>query len=406
MSYELRAITSDEVAPFRSAVAIGFGGDRKPDGDERFLRLMPLERTVAAFDGDVIVGTLGDFDLHLTVPGGAQLPMAGTTMVTVQPTHTRRGILRAMMRRHLDSAVERGEAVAGLWASEPGIYGRFGFGLATEAHNVKIDRRHLLAPARAEDLQVHVLPATQIPDVVAPYWHAIAVSEGHPGFIDRSEERWRDIAEDPEAHRDGGSSSRHIVVRRGDDVVGYMQYRQKSKWDDGTAVGTVSIVCLVASDVDANLALWAHALDVDLFPHVESPNATTDDPLAYVVNNARAVRRSVTDCLYVRILDVPAALGARRYEHDGEIVIRITDTMDYVAGTYRLTVDAGTPTVSRTDDEAQASMDCRELGSLFLGRRCAALYATTGRIQADADAIATLDDLFATTRAPWCSEDF
>ncbi len=404
MSYELRSITTDEVPAFRTAVALGFGQDYKPDGDDRFRSLMPLERTVAAFEGNVIVGTLGDFDLRLTVPGGAQVPMAGTTMVGVRATHTRRGILRSMIRAHLDSAVDRGESIAGLWASEPGIYGRFGFGLASEMHEVKIDKRHLVQPVPATDLEFAMLSPSDIPAEVAPFWSKIATTRA--GFIDRAQARWHDIMNDPEANRDGASASRHIVVRRNAEVVGYLHYRQKSKWDELVAHGSVSIETLVAADLDAHLALWAYALDVDLFPNVDFWNAAVDDPLAYTVSNARAVRRLVSDALYVRILDLPAALSARSYEHDGSIVVSVDDEMAYAAGTYRVTIVNGTATVEATQDAAQVALGVRELGALYLGRACAGLYATTGHIRGGADDVAVLADIFATSRAPWCPEMF
>lgn len=406
MTYELRAITDDEVSAFRSAMAVGFGSDSKPELDDRFRKLMPLDRTVAAFDGTDVVGTLGDFDLQLTVPGGSQLTMAGTTMVTVRSTDTRRGILRSMMCRHLDNAVERGDAVAGLWASEPAIYGRFGFGLATECHFVTIDRRHLAPPPVADDLRIAVLGADRVAEVMEPFWHELATRPHHQGFIDRDRVRWDDIADDLEVMRNGASAARHVVVERAGQVVGYVKYRQKGKWDDFVPLGTASIGELVALDADAHLALWSHMLTIDLFPHIEYGNAAIDDPLAYVVAAARTVRRVVSDALYVRLLDIPAALGARTYEQDGQLVLKVVDAMGYVDGTYRLTVTAGSAKVERTTEPAGVELDCRELGALYLGRPAAALYAATGRISGDSEAVATLGRLFATSAAPWCSEDF
>ena len=404
MSIALRPITTDEVPTFRSVIAVGFGHDYKPAGDERFLSLMPLERTVAAFDGDEMVATLGDFPLQLTVPGGAQVTMAGTSMVVVQATHTRRGILRAMIRRHLDNAVERGEPVAGLWASEPGIYGRFGFGLASECHDVKIDARHVTAPTTADDVQLSMMPASKIPDVVVPFWHQIANERA--GFIDRGEPRWQDIMNDPEANRDGATAARHVVARRGDDVVGYMEYRQQSKWEEFVSNGSVGISTLVASDTDAHMALWAYALDVDLFPHVSFWNGAIDDPLAYQLRESRTVKKVVSDALYVRVLDVAAALTARSFEQDGQIVFTVTDDMEYINGTYRLTVTEGIAAVEPTTAAADVVLGARELGALFLGRVCADLYSSTGHITGDALAIRTLGQIFATARAPWCPEMF
>jgi len=404
MSFELRAITDDEVPTFRAVMAMGFGHDYKPEGDERFRSMMPLERTVAAYDGDDLVATLGDFPLQLTVPGGVQVDMAGTTMVTVQATHTRQGILRSMIRRHLDNAVERGEPVAGLWASEPGIYGRFGFGMSTECHYVNIDSRHMAKPAVAEGVQLAMLPAEQIHDVVAPYWHQVATERA--GFIDRGAPRWQDIINDPEPNREGGSAARHIIARRDGQVVGYLAYRQHAKWDDFVATGGVAINALVASDVEAHISLWAYALDVDLFPNVSFWDGAIDDPLAYHVRDARAIKRSVADALYVRILNVESALTSRDYERDGQVVFTVTDDMGYADGTFQLTVVDGQASIESTTSQAEVTMGVRELGALYLGRVCADLYTSTGDITGDLDAIRTIGQLFATARAPWCPEMF
>ncbi|HSF87520.1 MAG TPA: GNAT family N-acetyltransferase [Acidimicrobiia bacterium] len=139
----IRPIRESETQRFRSAIARGFGGDSREEDHDRFYEMLPLDRTVGAFDGDEIVGTLGEFDFAITVPGGAQLTMAGTTIVTVRATHRRRGILRDMMQLHLDAAHGRGDPLAGLWASETAIYGRFGFGLCADKHEIDLDTRHV-----------------------------------------------------------------------------------------------------------------------------------------------------------------------------------------------------------------------------------------------------------------------
>jgi len=404
VKYELRSIVEDEVSEFRQAISLGFGGDANPAGHDRFLRMMPLERTVAVFEGDEIVGTLGDFPLVLTVPGGSQLSMSGMTMVGVRATHTRQGILRSMVRKHLDNAVERGDFIAGLWASESGIYERFGFGLSVEFHHTKIDARRLACPVIAPGLDLVKIKPEQLQDVVAPFWGRLASVRA--GFIDRDEERWQDIANDHEYTREGASSSRHIVARRDDEVVGYLHYRQRDKWNDMVADGVIEISTMCAQDTEVLLSLWAFALDVDLFPHVSYWNGPVDDPLAYTVNNARAVSRTINDGLYVRILDVAAALQARTYEVDGQITFQLDDDMGYAAGTYQLTVSNGQGTVAKTESDAEVSLAVRDLGALYLGRACAALYASTGRITGDAAGISRLGQLFVTERAPWCPEMF
>lgn len=404
MSYVLRPITVEEVSAFRSTLSQGFGEDAKADDEEQFLKKMPLERTVGAFDGQEIVGTLGDYKLQLTVPGGAQLAMAGTTMVTVRATHTRKGILRSMMRMHLDSAVERGEPLAGLWASEPVIYGRFGFGMATECHDVKIDTRRLVVDVLHESTEVSMVAPSEVAEAVVPFWDRLTTQR--VGFVSRDSQRWQAIVADPEDHRDGASASRHVVVRRGGDVVGYLEYRQISKWNGFVADGSIVVAMLVGEDTEAERALWSYATNIDLFPNVAYWDGATDDQLAYQVNDARSVQRVLGDALYLRILDLPAALVGRTYEVDGELVVAVADDMGYANGTYRITVAGGQATVTPTEGEADISLDVRELSALYLGRACADGYARSGLIAGSPESVRQLERLFVTARAPWCPEMF
>ncbi len=92
-----------------------------------------------AEEASAIVGGTSAFEFQLTVPG-AIVPAAGVTIVGVLPTHTRRGILKQLMRAQLDDVHERGEPVACLWASEGTIYGRFGYGLAAMCGDIDIER--------------------------------------------------------------------------------------------------------------------------------------------------------------------------------------------------------------------------------------------------------------------------
>ena len=407
MTLEYRSVNDDERTAYFNAVARGFGSD-PPDDDQaaidRFWALMPLERSVAAFDGNEIVGTLGDFALQLTVPGGAAIAMAGTTEVTVRPTHRRRGILREMMQRHLAMAAERGEPVAGLWASEAAIYGRFGFGLATELHEIEFDSRLVEFPPVADDLRTEMVDPADVIDVVAPFWSSVAPRWA--GYVDRGEPRWRDILADPERFRGGATKSRHVVVRRGDQVVGYAAYRQNRRWEASVPKGTVVVQALVAADMHAHRALWHHVTHVDLFPNVEFWDAPVDDPIVWETSNPRVVKRILTDALYVRILDVIASLTARRYERDGEIVLGINDGLGYAAGAFALRVDGGVATVETSNATPDVEMDVRELGALYLGRNAASALRASGLIHGSDDAVLRCSQLFQTAQAPWCPEMF
>jgi len=406
---EFRSVTDDEFATYCATVYRGFGEDMDGDGADdlvdRFRAVLPLERTVAAFDDGAIVGTLGDFALGMTLPGGHQAPTAGTTAVTVAPTHRRRGVLREMMQRHLQMALDRGEPVVALWASEPAIYGRFGFGLATERHRIEFDARLVTVGAPADGVKLQSITSDHLIEVVAPMWTAIARRADRPGFIDRSTARWDDLAADPPSERGGATAIRHVVARRDDQVVGYLAYRQQKKWEQ-LPEGTVSVRAMVAADEQVRSALWHFAANVDLFPIVEFWAAPLDDPVAHESSNAAAVRRTVEDGLYVRILDLERALEARTYEVDDRLVLGVDDAAGFAHGTFELSVTDGKASVSPSDDSPDLRLDVRELGVLLLGRDAAHMLASVGRIQGEPGAVRRLSNLFRTGRAPSCPEMF
>ncbi len=407
MTIDYRSITDEERTAYFDAVARGFGSDPPEDNPEavdRFWAMMPIDRTVVAVVDGEIVATLGDFPLQLTIPGGSQIAMAGTTEVTVRGTHRRRGILRQMMQRHLAMAADRGEPVAGLWASEAAIYGRFGFGLATELHEIQLDSRLVTFPPMAEDLRTEMVDPAKLVDVVAPFWSSVAPKWA--GFVDRGEPRWRDIIADPPWFRGGATKSRSVVVRRGDEIIGYVAYRQNRRWENSVPSGTVVVQALVAADIEAHRALWHHVTHVDLFPLVDFWDAPVDDPIVWETSNPRAIKRTPTDGLYVRILDVIPALTARHYETDGEIVLGIVDDLGYASGAFHVQITGGAATVTDTNATPDVEMDVRELGALYLGRNAAPGLHTSGLIKGSAAAVLHLSQLFRTAAAPWCPEMF
>ena len=168
MATVIRAVRPDEFEELRRTMGVVFGFD-PPDGDNRVVRLLPLDRTRCGFDGGKMISTSGAYSLEMTVPG-AQVACGGTTAVVVAPTHRRQGVLREMMRAHLDDVKEHGEPIAALWASDSAIYGRFGYGCASICYDIAIEPDHAtlsrLAPQpgrarmvdRAEALEVVPAP--------------------------------------------------------------------------------------------------------------------------------------------------------------------------------------------------------------------------------------------------------
>ncbi|MFZ0014453.1 MAG: GNAT family N-acetyltransferase [Acidimicrobiia bacterium] len=405
--WDVRTIDPEEGDLFRSRTSLGFGRD--PDTDdaarERFHAIFELDRTFAAFDGDDMVGTASGFSLALTVPGGHEVPMAGLTVVTVQPTHRRRGILRQLMSDHLDQVSERGEPLSGLWASEGGIYSRFGYGMATFRHKTKIDASSttLRTPARG---RVRLVDKTRAEPIVRSLYEQ--VRSARAGMLSRSDAWWAHrVLADVESWREGRSALRYAVHTEDGEPTGYAAYRQEAKWDDFGPSGEVAVEELVTTTHAAHESLWGYLLDIDLFPKVEYWNLPTDDPLPALVGDAREVRRTVSDALWVRIVDVPAALAARGYETDGTLSVSVVD--EFRPGndaTYLLSVTGGSAICERVEGPGDVRLDIEALGHLYLGAGNAMVMAAGGRLAGDPTSLRTLHRLFRTDAAPWCPEVF
>ena len=396
---EIRTITDDEVPAFRESLLQTFGLDPAddPDGTARFLALVDRAQAWAAYDGSTIAATAATFMHAIGVPGGGSLPIAGLTMVTVRPTHRRRGLLGELTRRHLDDARERGLAASGLWASEATIYGRFGYGVAAEHDAVTVrDTTRVTVTARDfDDLEwVDESRAREVlPDIYA------RATAQRPGVLRRSDVWWRErrFMEFTWA-REGASIRRHVVAKRGGQLVGYVAYRQRTK-EDLTPGGVTEVIEMHGVDARAEATLWRFVLSMDLFREVHWWSAPIDDPLALIVDDSRRVERRRADNMWLRIDDVPAALRARRYASEG--VLRFT-----VDGTaYELAVTDGRAECVKTS-HADVEIERRALGSLYLGGFAATRLAHAGLVRGDARAIATADRLFASAVAPWCPEVF
>jgi predicted acetyltransferase len=409
MSFEIRPLTAEQMPAFRQAISAGFGEDadlKDEAAAERFAVLFDLDRMTPVFDGEEIVGTGGDFELIVTVPGGAQVAMSGLTVVSVRSTHTRQGVLSAMMRQHLDRAHERGEPLGGLWASEVPIYARYGYGPAVLLHKKRLDARQAGRDGTEPAVNVRIVDAAEAEHVL-PVVYAEA-QPTRPGMLQRSADWWKHrLLYDPEACRNGASALRHAVAERAGEPVGYASYRQKSKWDL-LSEGEVRVQELVAADDGGYRALWHFVTSIDLFPIVEVWNTAPDDPLQLLVRDGRAVATtSVSDGLWIRLIDVAAALTKRAFGADDSLVMRVVDeSCPWNDGTYRLEVTDGMAACERVVAESSVAMSVSALGALYLGGRDAVGLARAGLVEGDSNSVARLGAMFRTSPDPWCPEIF
>src|SRR5579872_205422 len=376
-----------------------FGGDRDNEFMERFARLLPIERMHAAFDGTTIVGGAGAFPFRMSMPGGALVGCAGTTVVGVSPTHRRRGVLRSMMRAQLDDAHERGESIAALWASEETIYGRFGFGRASFAGTASIpsERAALAAPLEPRG-SMRLVDAEEALELFPPVWDALA--RERPGVFARSCDWW-----ELRALRDGDVGTKRFAALELDGrCVGYAIYRNDFAMGEGMAESKLVVIEAVGDDTQATAEVWRYLLGVDWVANVTVALIPPDHPLFFLLAEPRRMRYRMGDGIWVRLLDVGAALSARTYAGDSEVVFEVADEFcPWNEGRWRV----GAGGAERTDAAAEIGLDVRELGSASLGAIGFTELAQGGRVEEFVTgSLARADALFRAPLQPWCPEIF
>jgi predicted acetyltransferase len=406
---EIRPVTADELPAYLRTAEGAFHEDVAPEDIEMDRTLVELERTLAAFDGPEIVGTTAILTRELTIPG-AVMSVAGVTAVGVLATHRRRGLLTALMRRQLDDVRAAGESVAILWASEPVIYGRFGYGLAAAHASVTLRtagaRLHPAMPP--PDGRWALLEPAAAVERIAPFYDR--VRRGRVGHLDRTPPWWARRVWDPERHRDGRNALRAAVHESPEgEVDGYVLYAVKSDWSDGPNA-TATVREHVADGPAATAAVWSYLLGLDLTRTVECWIAAPDTPFADLVQGPQRTRMDLGQNLWVRLVDVPAALAARTYAAAIDVVLEVDDAFcPWNAGRFRLVASApgSAATCERTDAPADLALSSNELGAAYLGGTSLAALQSIGRVREQrGGTLEPVATAFRGAREPYCPEIF
>ncbi|MFE2477827.1 GNAT family N-acetyltransferase [Streptomyces sp. NPDC059389] len=411
MALEMRVLQADEWDVWYDHLELAFGGvPESPQERELYKSLTELGRSLGVWDGGTCVGSAGAFSFRLSVPGGALVPAAGVTMVGVAPTHRRRGLLTSMMRRQLDDVRAGGEPIAVLTASEPAIYGRFGYGTATYALSVTVDtaRVRLGVPAGTDEVRLRLAdPEKSLPECEQVYGELVARRPGMPA----RQPGWERVSLlDPESMREGASPLKCVLAERADgEVVGYARYRIKAVYDGHGWEGTVEVADLDALDPAATAALWRYLFEIDLTSTVRARKRPVDDPLLHLVSDVRRARPAPRDSLHLRLVDLPAALEARAYGAPLDVVMEVEDAFcPWNEGRWRLVRDAaGAVSCTRTADPADLELSVRELGSAYLGGITLTSLAAAGRVrELRPGALAEASRAFTADVAPWLPHGF
>ena len=408
MPNQIVPITTKQLHQLHDVLRTAFGGEPVTEIDDR--HIIDPARFFAVSDGKDLVGAAGAYTFDLTMPGGAALPVAGVTWVGVLPSHRRQGILRKMMRHQLDDVVRRGESVAVLTASEGAIYSRFGYGVASQVAQVEISRTRAAfaaAPIATGRFRVGGLDDVQIKRMAGVYE---AWRRQRPGAISRADGVWKIYQLDREHYRFGGGMAYSVVHedRRGN-ADGYARYNYKTT--DVFNEKTVNVTEVIALDPEVEAALWAYLLDLDLTAKVVALFQPVDDPLQWRLADPRAYDvKWLDDWLWARILDVPVALTARSYAHEGAVVLEVVDPFrprGRAAGRFALEVGPNGASCTKTKAAPDVKLSVEVLGSIWLGAVPLSTYARAGRADVSDPGMSLLvDDLFRSTPMPYCNTGF
>ena len=450
MTYLVRRPTEAELPVFRSTMGAGFGELVDNAAPDSSARLAEHDRDWAAFDvfdsaavadraevGEM-AGTATAHSFSLTMPGGAQIPAGGLAGVAVLATHRRRGILRSLMQAHLDECVERGEVASLLTASETGIYDRFGYGWAVEHEWLRIAaERGRFRADLADGPWSRYRPRTLLRDDMVARLPAIydRVQALRPGMLSRIPEWWDAVFDAKEGWKGGGDLFCAVV---GDPAVGepksgislgYVLYVLKHSTDEAHLRHCLTIKELVATDADAEAALWRHCLDRDLVSQVDYPTAAVDAPIRRMLAEPRWMRVDQrNDEMWLRPLDVPRLLEARTFASRDVLVVDVVDSLrPEIGGRFRIDstgsqASSGSPglssgftaTVERVDAGAggagdagnpkkpDLSMPVDVLGAISLGGVSPVAFGLAGRISVGGEgALQRAHAMFATATPPW-----
>jgi predicted acetyltransferase len=411
MTIDIRTIPRDRLPEFLVPISVVFGLVVTPERVGRVRGVDELDTLLGACDGDTIVGTAGAFDFEMTVPGGAAVETSGLTLVAVMPTHRRQGLLRRMMRMHLDEAHRRGQAVAALYASEGGIYGRFGYGMAALRGDIELrkERARFITTAPREgdthegDARVRLLTEEEAAAALPVVWER--VRRVRPGMLSRSASWWRTRRlPDPEWLRAGRPPLQRVLLEIDGRPAAYALYRYGGTMKAGPPEVPLDVMECLGDSPAATRAIWQYLFDLDLVQTYRAALLPADHPLVFTLAEPGRLSLRLQDGLWVRLVDVGAALSARGYGAGEPLVIDVADDFcPWNAGRWRLADGVA----RRTEGEPDLAMDVAALGAAYLGGFTFSQLAHAGRVtERSPGAIERADAMFRASLLPWCPEIF
>tara|TARA_B100000949_G_C14273693_1_gene448574 strand:- start:233 stop:1447 length:1215 start_codon:yes stop_codon:yes gene_type:complete len=360
----------------------------------------PADNSVVAIDDGTIVGTSAWINSSISLPNAALIECGLICFVSVDVNHRRQGILTEMMKHLLLKLDKQPAPLVALWASESNIYGRFGFGVATEEEHISFNRLLVSLLDCNYVANANFLDTAEVVDVAKSLWTYNQCLR--PGLPSLSESMWGLYLHKSNVKKGKWSPSFYIKAEDEVGKTGLLAYR--------TCEGepnSLMVELIMSSSPSTEQALWKAVLSTDLYENIIVNHVTVDSPFWWMVDNPREITRQKNDALWLRIINVESSLSSRLYKHDGELVILVEDRFLNKSGIYKLSVSNGTGNVSKVKGRPDISMDVRHLSSLFLGGFSFHELWISKKITADDPGkIKLADYIFGVSLKPWCPYEF
>jgi predicted acetyltransferase len=339
---------------------------------------------------DELAGIYTSYDMAVTAPGPldtlAQVPMAGLSWVSVHPDHRRRGVLRQMITHHFSRLHEQGVALSGLHAAEVQIYGRFGYGIGSVELELELERGTVFTAPSLDDAAGRVTTRffAADSDDAARTVHDLHLrcARDTLGAVSRPERMARPFLVDLPLTRQGREPLQVLLAHVEGQPEGYALFSREGKWEDWRAKGKVTVRELAAADPATLLALARRLVDFDLTASITISGAGADDPLVWWAGGPRGMGVKSFDSLWLRLVDVDAAMSARGYSSACNVILDVLDPVcPWNQRAWLLTVDQdGVATCVPTSDDADLRLPVQVLGAAYLGSRSLAAQAHQGLV--------------------------
>jgi predicted acetyltransferase len=382
--------TTSDIAAFLRPCFTALGYKPVHDFVEHTAKLVDAGRAHVVHDEGRIVGGAGAYSHSFAVPGG-NVKAAAVFGVGVLPSHRRQGILTKLQDAQLADVHSRGEPIAYLWSSEGAIYGRFGYGLASQAMRIAVETKETrLRGAPIRNNEVRLIDRAEAYERLSPIYARIW--KEHPGMFLRSENWWRRRLANPELY--------HAVCE--DDA--YALYLVKMDTSSGCHYGEVEVVEALARSVEGYRRIWHYLLSMDLIKRVNASYLPVDYPLILMIDDLRRINGKVRDGLWLRIVDVESAMRSRIFANESSVAIRVVDTqLPHNEGCWRI----GSDGVRKVTTSPDLVIDVADLGSVYLGGFTFGDLQRSGRVHEQLyGAVRKADQVFSWDRRPWCPEAF